>query len=199
MFHCLSSVSHFFNFSPLSDSKYTSLPFSQHLSKYPNILICTIKVQSPIPPHPHPPSPICCWAVKLLRKRSVNLLSKPQAEGLHSSPSTQRAVYLHPCTLLPWQPPPNTLACSTLFNFFLPFFLFHHWAPMLTLPKINRDGARSQPNLHEFILSLRPVQSMTLFRHPSHFSQLEILENAQRLWGRGDLSWGLSWLGSSET
>lgn len=59
---------------------------------------------------------------------------------------------------------------------------------MLTLPKINRDGVCSQPNLHEFILSLRPVQSMTLFRHPSHFSQLEILENAQRLLGRGHLS-----------
>lgn len=70
---------------------------------------------------------------------------------------------------------------------------------VLTLPKINRDGAHSQPNLHEFILSLRPVQSMTLFRHPSHFSQLEILENAQRLLGRGDSSWDLSWLGSSET
>lgn len=43
---------------------------------------------------------------------------------------------------------------------------------MLTLTKINRDGARTQPRLCEFILSLRPVQSMTLFRHP-HFSQLE--------------------------
>lgn len=44
---------------------------------------------------------------------------------------------------------------------------------MLTLPKINKDGACAQPNPHEFILSLRPVRSMTLFRHPSHFSQLE--------------------------
>lgn len=44
---------------------------------------------------------------------------------------------------------------------------------MLTLTKINRDGARTQPSLREFILSLRPVRSMTLFRHPSHFSQLE--------------------------
>lgn len=44
---------------------------------------------------------------------------------------------------------------------------------MLTLTKINRDGAHIQPSLLEFILSLRPVRSMTLFRHPSHFSQLE--------------------------
>ena len=70
---------------------------------------------------------------------------------------------------------------------------------MLTLAKINRDGDRTQPNLREFILSLRPVRSMTLFRHPSHFSQLEKLENAQGLRGRGDWSCGLTWLGSSET
>lgn len=56
---------------------------------------------------------------------------------------------------------------------FSSLFWFHHWAPMLTHTKINRDGARTQPNLREFILSLRPVRSMTLFRHPSHFSQLE--------------------------
>lgn len=99
--------------------------FSQHFSKYyytfPFIpgcvqLKCNLLSCSPL-------GPICCWVAKLLRKRSVNLLSKPQAEGLHSSLSTQRAVYLHPCTPSPWQPQPNTLACSTLFNFFLPFLI----------------------------------------------------------------------------
>lgn len=56
---------------------------------------------------------------------------------------------------------------------FSSLFWFHHWAPMLTLTKINRDGAHTQPNLREFILSFLPVRSMTLFRHPSHFSQFE--------------------------
>lgn len=32
---------------------------------------------------------------------------------------------------------------------------------------------------------------MTLFRHPSHFSQLEMLENAPRLVGGGQLRLGL--------
>jgi len=43
----------------------------------------------------------------------------------------------------------------------------------LTLAKINREGAHARPNLREFILSLRPVRSMTPLCHPSHFSQLE--------------------------
>lgn len=109
----------FFCFKNVSPFHSVSLISITYRSLFLNVCppICTIDTP------PIPPSPICCWALKLLRKRSVNLPSKPQAEVLHSSLSTQRAVYLHPCTLLPWQPQPNTLACSTLFNFFLPFLI----------------------------------------------------------------------------
>lgn len=143
--------------------------------------------------------PICCRVVKLLRKRSVNLLSRPQAEGLHSSPSTQRAVYRHPCTLSPWQPQPNTLARSTVFNFFPPFFDFITGLPMLTLTKINRMGA-SYSAMPAWVYFESPPGSV----HDAVSPSLSLftawkLENAQVLWGRGDWSCGWSWLASYET
>lgn len=83
-------------------------------------------------------------------------------------------------TLLPRQLPTKY---TRQFNFFLSSFLpfyfgFHHWAPMLTLSNINRDGVHLQPNLHKFILSGCPVEPMTLIRHPAHFSQLDIFEQS---------------------